>query len=143
MSQEHLSEMAGVLFMRTNRKGWCFMAKPIYVNGVQIKTPSSATYGLQDVSDSASGRTQDTIMHKNRIGQKVKWSYEWWGTNDSETASLLQTFNNEYIMLTYHDPMYNKYVTKEFYVGDRSAPVKTYALGNTIYERISFDVIER
>lgn len=38
----------------------------IWVNGVVIKTPTSFSWGLQDISDSDSGRTQDTIMHKNR-----------------------------------------------------------------------------
>lgn len=119
------------------------MAKPIYVNGVRVKTPSSAAWGLQDVSDSASGRTQDALMHKNRIAQKVKWSFEWWNITDSEAASILQAFNPEYINLRYHDPMQNEYVTKVFYVSDRTVPVKTYSIGSSIYTQISFDVIER
>ena len=40
--------------------------------GWQTFTPSEFTYGLQDVSASDSGRTQDGLMHKNRITQKVK-----------------------------------------------------------------------
>ena len=42
----------------------------ITVDGVDVKTPSSFTWGLQDISASESGRTDDTIMHKNRVGQK-------------------------------------------------------------------------
>ena len=38
----------------------------IWVNGTAIKTPSPFSWRLQDVSDSASGRTQDTIMHKKQ-----------------------------------------------------------------------------
>ena len=119
------------------------MARPIYVDGVRIRTPSVATWSLQDVSDSAAGRTQDAIMHKNRIAQKVKWSFEWWNLTSSETASILKAFNPEYIKMRYHDPMQNAYVTKEFYVGDRTAPVKTYAVGDLIYTQVSFELIER
>lgn len=119
------------------------LAKPIYVDGVKVKTPSAATWGLQDVSASDAGRTQDAIMHKNRIAQKVTWSFEWWNTTDLDTASILQAFNPEYISLRYHDPMQNTYVTKTFYVGDRTAPVKRYAVGGSVYTQIAFDVIER
>jgi|GEM_PF-3788472 len=43
------------------------------VDGVTLKyTPSEFTYGLQDVSDTQSGRTLDAVMHKNRIAQKRK-----------------------------------------------------------------------
>lgn len=39
------------------------------VDGVALPCPSSFTWGLQDISASESGRTDDTTMHKNRVGQ--------------------------------------------------------------------------
>ena len=115
----------------------------IWVNGVAIKTPSSFSWGLQDVSDSASGRTDDAIMHKNRIAQKRKRSFIWSALTPAETAVILQAFNPEYISITYPDAMSGKNETRTFYAGDRSAPVKIWTIGNKHYESVSFDVIER
>lgn len=42
----------------------------IKVDGTELPCPSSFTWGLQDVSASQSGRTDDAIMHKNRVAQK-------------------------------------------------------------------------
>ena len=35
----------------------------IEVNGVPVKDPAVFEWGLQDVSSSDSGRTEDTLMH--------------------------------------------------------------------------------
>ena len=115
----------------------------IWVNGVAVKTPSSFSWGLQDVSDSASGRTQDAVMHKNRIAQKRKLSMSWAFPTQVEAATLLRLFNNEYIGITYPDAMSGKNETRTFYVGDRSAPMKVWTINNKRYETLSFDVIER
>lgn len=115
----------------------------MWVNGVAIKTPSSFSWGLQDVSDSASGRTQDALMHKNRIAQKRKLSLSWLAPTPAETAAILQAFNPEYISITYPDAMSGQNETRTFYVGDRSAPMKIWNVGHKRYETLSFDVIER
>ncbi len=115
----------------------------IYVNGVAVKTPSSFSWGLQDVSDSASGRTQDALMHKNRIAQKRQLSFSWASPTPEESASILQMFNNEYVDITYPDAMSGKDETRKFYVGDRSAPMKAWTIDNKRYETLSFEVIER
>lgn len=115
----------------------------IKVNGVTIKTPSGMTWGLQDVSDAAAGRTDDAVMHKNRIAQKVKLSLSWNNPTREEAAAILQTFNPEYIMVTYPDAMSGLNETREFYVGDRSAPMKIWTISNKRYSQISFDIIER
>lgn len=86
------------------------------------------SWGLQDVSDSASGRTQDTIMHKNRVGQKRKIALGWNNPTKEEAAAILQAFNPEYINVTYPDAMSGTDETREFYVGDRSAPMKMWTV---------------
>ena len=115
----------------------------IWADGVLIKTPSVFSWGLQDISDSDAGRTDDTVMHKNRIGQKRKISLAWNNPTREETASILQTFNPEYIMVTYPDALSGLNETREFYVGDRSAPMKIWTINNKRYSQISFDIIER
>lgn len=115
----------------------------ILVDGVAIKTPSSFSWGLQDVSDSAAGRTQDAVMHKNRIAQKRKLSLSWAFPTQTETAKILAAFNPQYIQVTYPDAMSGRDETRTFYVGDRSAPMKVWTINNKRYETLSFDVIER
>ena len=37
------------------------------VDGVEMPCPSSFQWGLQDISASESGRTDDSLMHKNNL----------------------------------------------------------------------------
>ena len=121
------------------------MAKEIMitVDGVAMPCPSTFSWGLQDISAAESGRTDDTIMHKNRVGQKRKISLAWVAKDWQTTARILQAFNQEYIMVRYPDMMSGNYETREFYVGDRSAPVLFWWVGNKRIEQVSFDIIER
>ena len=96
----------------------------LLVNGVSIKDPSEMTWGLQDISDSQSGRTQDALMWKNRVAQKRKLSCSWYGLRPAEASALLQAVNPEYMEITYFDAMGGSNQTRTFYIGDRSAPVK-------------------
>ena len=113
------------------------------VDGVDMPCPSKFEWSLQDVSASESGRTDDTIMHKNRVGQKRKIQLGWNGLDTADTATILQAFNPEYISVRYWDMMNGAYETRTFYVGDRSAPVKVWFVGKHIIETLSFDIIER
>ncbi len=115
----------------------------ITVDGVMIKTPSAFSWGLQDVSDPASGRTLDALMHKNRIAQKRKISLAWNHPTPQEASDILQAFNPEYVRVRYPDTLSGKNETRTFYVGDRSAPMKIWNVRNKRYSQISFDIIER
>lgn len=115
----------------------------LVVDGVSIKEPSKFQWSLQDVSAPDSGRTEDSVMHKNRVAQKVKLELQWTMTTPQETSDILQAFQPEYINVTYHDPLLNDYRTAEFYVGDRSAPVKFWLVDKKYYESVSFNIIER
>lgn len=108
-----------------------------------IPSPSAMKYGLQDVSAAQSGRTDDAIMHKNRIGQKRKLDLEWSGLTPAQVSTVLQAFNPEYIEVEYWDALDGQYETRTFYVGDRSAPVKIWAVGRKYYEKVSFNIIEQ
>ena len=113
------------------------------VDGVEIPCPSTFEWGLQDISAAESGRTDDTIMHKNRVGQKRKISLGWQATNWETTSKIMQAFNPEYVSVKYPDMLSGKYETRTFYVGDRTAPVKLWWVGKKLIETISFDIIER
>lgn len=113
------------------------------VNGTAIKTPSSMTIGFQDVSNSDAGRTQDAIMHKNLVARKRTISLSWNGVTQTEAHTILQAFYPEYFNVTYYDPLDGATVTRTFYSGDKSAPVKIWTVNNKRYESISFEIIER
>ena len=115
----------------------------ILVDGVEIKDPSSFSYSLQDVSAPDSGRTTDSVMHKNRVAQKVKISLQWNLPTPEEASAILQAFQPEYFDVTYPDALTNSNVTKTFYRGDISAPVKFWMVNDKRYESISFNIIER
>lgn len=110
-----------------------------------VPAPTDIQYGLQDISASDAGRTQDAnvTMHKNRIGQKRKYALTWANLSKEETAQVLQAFNPEYVWVRIPDPYTGEYSVKEYYVGDRSAVFRKIMLGGIIYKSVTFNIIER
>ena len=121
------------------------MAKQmIRVNGVGF-TPSAMTVSIQNVNAADSGRVlnSNATMYTNRITRKYKIQLEWWGPDPAETARILQAFSPEYFNVTFTDPYSNSAVTKTFYSGDQSIPVKVWTSNNKRYSKVSFNIIER
>jgi len=118
----------------------------VAVDGVEVPAcPSEYSWGLSDVSDSDAGRVQDegNTMYKNRMSQKRKIQLGWTGLVPEQVAAILQMFNPEYINVTYFDAMDGQLETREFYVGDRSAPVLQWFVGGKRYDKLTFNIIER
>lgn len=115
----------------------------IAVNGTYIKTPSTMQWGLQDVSAPDSGRTEDALMHKNRVAQKIKIQLGWNNITPDEAHPIVAAFNPEYVDVTYYDLLAGGIVTKNFYTGDKTAPFKMWTANNKRYSTLSFDIIER
>lgn len=113
------------------------------VNNVQMPCPSSFDWSLQDVSAAESGRTDDSLMHKNRVAQKRKIALSWSELTASETSTVLTAFNNQYFDVYYWDAMDGQYETRTFYAGDRKAPVHYWFTNDKRFETVSFDIIER
>ena len=113
------------------------------VNGVTMPCPSTWQWGLQDVSLGESGRTDDAVMHKNRVAQKRKIQVGYNGIKDTVATTVLQAVNPEYIDVTYYDLLDGQTETRTFYVGDRTSPFKWWYDGNHTLESLTFDLIER
>lgn len=113
------------------------------VDGVTMPCPSTWQWGLQDVSLGESGRTDDALMHKNRVAQKRKIQVGYNGITDEKAGQILRAINPEYIRVTYFDLMAGQNETRWFYVGDRSSPFKWWWDGKHILESLTFDLIER
>ena len=108
--------------------------------------PSALSWGLQDVSSSDAGRVLDegNTMYKMRTSQKRKLQLTWTMLTLAQASAILQAFNAEYFWVEYPDAMSGARETREFYAGDRSAPMKWYeAMDGTRFSTLSFDVIER
>lgn len=111
------------------------------VDGVAMPCPSKYDWKLSDVSSSDAGRTEDGLMHKERITQKVHIELEWQHIKTDAAAQLILTaFNPEYIDVEYFDYKSNDYLTKRFYVGDRT--VSSYNRAQAI-STITFNIIEQ
>lgn len=111
------------------------------VDGEAIPCPSVFLYKLDDVSAPDSGRTEDAMMHKKRIGQVVGLELSWNNVPTAIVSTVLKAFNPEYITVCYLDAMEGDYLTAEFYVGNRSAPMYNSAMG--LWENVSFNIIRR
>lgn len=111
------------------------------VDGHEVSCPASFVWGLQDVSASNAGRTEAVVMDKMRIGQVVKIDLSWKYLSTAEASKVLKAFNPEYIMVEYLDPLVGTYITAEFYVGDRSAPMYNCKLD--LWENIAFSITGR
>jgi hypothetical protein len=106
-----------------------------------IPCPSKYNWKLSDVSEADAGRTEDALMHKMRIAQKVHIELEWQNlSSDSDVSTILTAFQPEYISVEFFDYKANGFLTKTFYVGDRS--VTSYNRAKKI-STISFNIIEQ
>jgi len=116
----------------------------IKINGTTIKTPSSLSWGLQDLSSQDSGRTLDGVMHKDLVAQKRKLECKWNNLTKQEASTLLRAVNSSiYLRITYPDPMSGRDETRTFYVGDRTAPFHMWTSGKQIFDSVSFNFVER
>lgn len=111
------------------------------VGGRTIKTPSQFDIKVNDVSASDAGRTQDAIMHKNRVARKFTISLSWNNPTPAEAQEIYDAFSPEYVTVTF--PFGSGTLTKTFYSGDQSYPMKQWFVGGKRYGQVSFDIIER
>lgn len=118
----------------------------ISVDGVPLPvTPSSFSWNQEDLSNASAGRSEDGVMHKNRIGMIRSAQLEWRNLSIETMQTIINMFRPEYIMVVYIDPAtgegYNYRRREVFYVGNRSVAVKNAALN--ICEKLSFNIITR
>lgn len=118
----------------------------ISVDGVSLPvTPSSFSWNQEDLSNASAGRSEDGVMHKNRIGMIRSAQLEWQNLPIKTMQTIINMFSPEYIMVVYIDPAtgsdYNYRRRELFYVGNRSVAVKNAALN--ICEKLSFNIITR
>ena len=105
-----------------------------------LPCPSKYDWKLSDVSSADAGRTEDGLMHKERITSKVHLELEWQNVSDADASAILAAFQPEYISVNYYDYKALAFQTKTFYVGDRSVSAYNRRMG---IGTITFNIIER
>ena len=110
-----------------------------------VPNPTDITWGVQDISSADAGRTNDSnvTMHKNLVARKRKLQLTWKNLDGPATSAVLRAFMPEYVFVQYHDPVNDEYQIREFYTGDKSAPMHSMTIGGVIYKTVSFNIIER
>lgn len=94
----------------------------IYINNIKFPYPSRDS-GLQTVSTFVdSARTADGVMRGERIGRDVsKIELQWSALKPDVWAKMLREFEKFIFTVKYIDMVKNDWVTRTFYVGDRTA----------------------
>lgn len=111
------------------------------VDSAEIPSPSTFQWEREDISDSSAGRTEDGLMHKNRVGYKVAVALSWNNVSTEVASQILKAFAPEYVSVKYLDPEVGDYTTRKFYVGNRTAPMYNCKLG--LWSNISFKIIQQ
>lgn len=112
------------------------------VNGSVVPCPSSFQWKESDLSAPDAGRTENGVMQKMTIGKKIHLELSWQNVTTADASTILRAFTAmEYFTVRYLDPKVADFVTKTFYVGDRSAPAYNTYLG--LWSNVSFNIIER
>ena len=120
----------------------------IEIEGSAIKDPSSFSWSISDLSSDESGRsTNNGLMSKDVLAQKRKLEMAWNNPTKEEISSILTAVNyttvGAFFSVKYPDAMSGVNETRTFYVGDRTAPMKQWTVGNKVYSTLSFNIIER
>jgi IS5 family transposase len=107
------------------------------VNGnTSLPAPAVYQWDEQDVSAKDAGRNDALTMKKKRKGQLRALKVEYRMLTHAECAAVLQEFDPEYVDLDHLDAKEGGWITRKFYVGDRSAVSYNVALGK--WESLAF-----
>lgn len=94
----------------------------IKINGIAFPYPDKDS-GLQTISTLVnSARTADGVMRGEKIGRdQSKIELTWNVLTPEKWSEMLKQFDNFFFPIEYIDMVTNDWVTRKFYVGDRSA----------------------
>lgn len=119
----------------------------ISVDGVALPVSPSFPFEWEeeDLSNAKAGRTEDGVMHKNRIGSVRRCGLSFKNLPLQTTQKILAMFSPEYITVTYINPAIDPYhgyrMTEVFYVGMRK--VSVYSARLNICADLTFNIISR
>lgn len=89
----------------------------VTVDGAACPRPSAFSVDFEDVSKPTAGRTEDTVMHKERVGTAVKIFLQYNAVSKAEAHTILSVFHPEYVSVKYYDDLSGALRTSTFYCG--------------------------
>ena len=116
------------------------MERPFKINGITIPTPDSYSFGIEDMSTSATGRTLDAVMHKDVIDVKDYYECTWDSLSWEDAAILLNAVNGKsQVSWTHADPRVpRQYITDLYYIGKRAGAAFNLNSEDNTWEDIGF-----
>ena len=118
-------------------------AKFFTINNTQVTQPAEVVYDRSDLDSEDSFRALNGEMQRDRVATKVKLNCTWNALTSTQMKQLLQSMDDVFFPINYYDPHDGSYITKTFYVGDRSAPVYSVANGKVIFRSFTANFIEK
>lgn len=126
------------------------------ING-HAYNPSVFEVGIQDVSSPEAGRDLTGTMYPMKITTKFTLKVEFWEIKPSDAKQILLDMSlvkngvvkpRNYFAVAFWNPFTGNTETRNFYVGDRSLPVRMWRTSNgnltnrAWYAKLTFNLIE-
>lgn len=115
----------------------------IKINGIKMPSPTDISVTIADISSENSKRNARGDMLIDRITTKRKLELSWDIISLEDMSLTLKLVKDIFFTVEYPDPEEGKFLTKTFYVGDRTAPILAYKEGKPIWKNVKFNLIER
>lgn len=124
------------------------MSKPIFKIGEHDYTEYLANEGLKpsrnDLDSDGSGRNLlDGLMYRSRIATKLKWTVSFLRLDEAVMSQLVADMDADYVTITMLDSKANRNITRTYYCSTINEGIQRYIGGRTVYDGVTFNIIER
>ena len=118
------------------------------VNNVDMTPYIAAKNGVKwsrnDLESPSAGRTLDGLMHRGRVGTKIRMDITCRPLKASELHTVQAVLYPEYLTVTYYDPLAGGNVTKTMYTNNLPAGfLMRKPDGTEWWDGVTFPLIER
>lgn len=114
----------------------------LVINGVVMPTPTSLTPSRNKIWSQNSGRQQNGVWAGDIIGKAWRLDVTWEPCSATDMQTILNALDPTYIQVQFINPKTNAYTTREFYSGDESLEVYSYAMNDMMYSGITVSLVQ-
>ncbi|GBF73207.1 hypothetical protein PA598K_01492 [Paenibacillus sp. 598K] len=117
----------------------------LHINGTEIAAyPIEFSVTVLDLDDAESTtRTADGLMTRDRVAVKRQIEMKFAALPWNKISAILRATQNVFFDFRYPDPLLGNYTTKNFYVGNRPAPVAIEKNGVLWWDGLTMTLTER
>ena len=112
------------------------------IDNIDVATPKKLTIDRNKLWSSNAGRLDSGYFVGDLIAIKTKLNVQWPPLTQQEASQLLTLLDRQYVSITYKSET-GINVTKDFYFGDVSTGIYSWANGQQLVSGISCNAIER